>query len=287
MVRMNAQTASDPLRVVVLTFGGYGLLVLDALRSRGVVPAAVVLESHAELRECFHKRTRLGRLAEVPLVPLRSLWRRIRPRLRRELRIGAPVLPTGLLNSAWMRRDLARLRPDILVLAGTGIVSPELLSIPRAATLNAHPALLPWVRGNSVVAHSILKGIALGATCHVVDPGIDTGPVLRRRLMDVTRVEPSLAALEIASLAEAAQLLADVVADAVRDGRLPSASPQEERFPLCRTMGAEARAEADRLMRAGRARALFERWSQLAPTGSGDLPVRVVAPATTAPPTAG
>src|SRR5690242_4721280 len=99
-----------PLRVVILTVGGrFGVLALNALRSRGITPAAVVVQAHPALRDCFRKRTRLGRLAEIPLALLRSAWRRIRPRTRRDLRVGAPVIVSGPLNSPRMRADLLRL----------------------------------------------------------------------------------------------------------------------------------------------------------------------------------
>jgi hypothetical protein len=269
-----------PPHLVVLTIGGrYGVLVLQHLQRRLLVPTAVVIEARPALRDCFHKRTTAGRVAELPLVILRSLWRRARPRLRRDLRIGAPVIVTGPLNSARMRRDIARLRPDLLVLAGIGIVSAELLAIPRLGTINVHLALLPWVRGNDVVAHSVLNGIPLGVTCHVVDRGIDTGAFLTRRLLDVSRVDQSLQALEAASVDAGAALLAEMTTRITSTGRLPASTGQGERFPLCRFLDGERRAEADSLIRAGRARALHEQWAALSTGEAGDLPSTLGAPA--------
>ncbi len=267
------------MRVVVLTVGGrFGVFALRALQARGVTPVGVVLEAHPALRDCFHKRTVRGRLAELPLVPLRSAWRRFGPRLRRELKVGAPLVVSGPRNSPRMLADLARLRPDLLVLGGIGIVSRELLAIPRLGTVNLHVALLPWVRGNDVIAHSILRGIPLGLTCHLVDPGIDTGPILTRRLLDVTRAEASLASLEAASAAAGAELLADVVAGAARSGALPVPTVQQGRFPLCRFLDAGQRAEADALIRAGRARTLFDAWAPLARGDHRELPPDVAPP---------
>jgi len=256
-----------PLRVVVLTVGGrFGVLALRALRARGIIPQGVVVEAHPALRDCFHKRTPAGRLAEIPLALMRSIWRRLRPRLRRDLRVGASVIVSGPLDSARMREDLDRLSPDLLVLGGVGILSQDLLSIPRLGTVNVHLALLPWVRGNDVIAHSMLRDVAIGSTCHLVDAGIDTGPILTRRLLDLARVEASLAAIEEASVVAAAEHLADVVQQTVGAGRLPVAVPQQERFPLCRFLDAAARAEADRRIRAGHARTLFERWATRLPS---------------------
>jgi hypothetical protein len=275
-VHPESTSRGTPIRIAVLTIGGrYGVLVLRALHARGIVPAAVVIESRTSLRDCFHKRTALGRTTELPLVPARALWRWLRPRLRRDLRIGARVVVTGPLNSEAMRRDLVRLRPDLLVLAGTGIVSPDLLGIPRLGTVNVHLALLPWIRGNDVIAHSLLYGIPLGVTCHLVDPGIDTGPVLVRRLLDPTSVEPSLGALEEATIAAGVHLLADVVADAARTGRLPVATTHGDRFALFRFLDAARRADADALARRGRARELYAQLAESRVNDVGDLPAAV------------
>ena len=232
------------MRVAVLTVGGrYGVLALHALRARGITPVAVILEAHPALRDCFHKRTIRGRLAELPLVLLRSGWRQLRPRLRRDLRICAPVIVSGPLNSPRMQADLARARPDLLVLAGIGIVSRDILQIPRLGTVNVHLGLLPWVRGNDVIAHAILRGIPVGLTCHLVDPGIDTGPILVRRLLDDARGDATLGGLETASVIAGAELLAEVIHGAVKSGHLPTATPQPARFPLCRFLDAAARTD--------------------------------------------
>jgi hypothetical protein len=267
------------MRIVVLTVGGrYGVLVLRALKARGVAPVAIVLEAHPALRDCFHKRTLRGRLAELPLVPLRSAWRRLRPRMRRDLRIGAPLIVSGPRNSERMRADLARLRPDLLVLAGIGIISRDLLAIPRLGTVNVHLGLLPWVRGNDVIAHAVLRGIPVGLTCHLVDAGIDTGPILVRRLLETARMGGSLASLEEASVVAGADLLADMVAEIVKQGRVPNPVIQQGRFPLCRFLDAASRAEADALIRRGRAKELFEAWLPLASGENGVLAADITIP---------
>lgn len=269
----------EPLRVVILTSGGReGVLVLDALRRYGVVPAAVIVHTDDSLRACFRNHSTRARLAELPLVPLRFLRRRLRPRFSRGILIGAPVMPTRALNSRRMRRDLARTRPDILVLAGTGIVSADVLAIPRLATLNVHPGLLPWARGNGVVEHSILRGVAVGMTCYVVDTGIDTGAIVRRRLLDVTQVEPSLTDIEQAGLRAGANLLAEVIRDSIAAAAMPATTIQTERFPLCQWLPVEQRGEVDALVAAGRARELFDEWAPLADGVTGDLPESAVVP---------
>ena len=236
-------------------------LVLRAMRARGVRPAAVVVSVRGALAECFHAVEPRARVRELPLVPLRALWRRLRPRLRRELRVGAPLVVTGSLDSPRMRRDVARLEPDLLVLAGCGLLRPESLALARLGTINGHPGLLPWVRGNGVVGNALLRGVAVGATVHLVDAGIDTGPIVRRRLVRPGGGERTLREVETLADAVAADLLADVAWETSATGSVPPAIEQAERAPLCRWLSVAERGQADALVAAGRAVELYDAWS--------------------------
>ena len=150
----------------------------------------------------------------------------------------------------------------MLVIAGVGLVSAEMLAIPRLGSLNSHPGLVPWVRGNGAVCNAILRGVAIGATCHRVDAGIDTGPVIARRLLAVHGGE-TLEELERRAVELAVALMLDVVAGAATSGALPAGLVQRERYPLCRWRDSAGRAAAAELLAAGRAKALHERWKRL------------------------
>jgi methionyl-tRNA formyltransferase len=65
-----------------------------------------------------------------------------------------------------------------VLLGGTRILRGALLELDM---LNVHPGLLPWVRGSTAEAWAILKDYPVGVTCHRVDSGVDTGPILLRR----------------------------------------------------------------------------------------------------------
>lgn len=83
---------------------------------------------------------------------------------------------------------LARLAPDVLVLVGADLVPGSLLAVPRLGTINAHYGLLPAYRGMNVTEWSVLRGDPIGVTVHLVDPGIDTGPIL---LQERISIEPA------------------------------------------------------------------------------------------------
>jgi methionyl-tRNA formyltransferase len=166
---------------------------------------------------------------------------------------------TGPLNGARMLRDLHRLRPDVVVLAGCGIVAPEALAVPPGGVFSVHPGLLPWTRGSSPSLHSLSRGVPLGATAFRVDPGIDTGPVVARRLLPVRGGE-TLDELRAALLGMWVEMTAELVT-AAAEGHLGAGMPQGARFPLGRHVDAPAElAAAAAAVEAGVAKSLFERW---------------------------
>ncbi|HET7229624.1 MAG TPA: formyltransferase family protein [Longimicrobium sp.] len=272
-------------RVVILSHGDSAVPELvAALHARGVRPHALVLYAASPLRE-WRALPPGRRVAAFPLIPLRWARRRIRLRPRREVRgrVGRVVI-TGPLNGRSMEKAVRRLRPDVLLLAGCGILSPEILAIPREGTVNVHPALLPWVRGNGAVENSILLGVPLGCTTLWVDPGIDTGRVIARRLLPVAGGE-TLEALARFLRALWVEMAADLAA-AAADGPLPAGTAQPARHPLCRAVrDPERRAAVARAVERGVPSTLFERWRPFA--DPRDLALPPAADALVAPSAAG
>ncbi|UOY01127.1 phosphoribosylglycinamide formyltransferase [Blastococcus sp. PRF04-17] len=89
-------------------------------------------------------------------------------------------------RAAWDRRlaaDIAEYDPDLVVSAGfMKIVGPAVLGAFGGRLINTHPALLPAFPGAHAVRDALAAGVPVtGATVHVVDAGVDTGPVLSQR----------------------------------------------------------------------------------------------------------
>lgn len=251
-------------RVVILSPGGrFTADVLALLQARGTAADALLVYRPDLARDWRGAPPSSRRPLRAPAFLARWLAGRARDRFGGRLRAGAArVVHTGPLNGARMRRDLARLRPDVLVLARCGLVSPEVLALPPGGTVNVHPGLLPWIRGNSPLGNALLRGVPLGVTAFQVDAGIDTGPVLERRLVPVAGEEGE-AGLRDALYALWTGMTADVVA-AARESRLPPGRPQGDRFPLCRTLSTPAElAAVTAAVRGGGAKALFDAWRPL------------------------
>jgi folate-dependent phosphoribosylglycinamide formyltransferase PurN len=258
-------------RVVVTTGDSLqGQRIIQRIYERGILVDAVLLLTGGfgppRLRGIEGVR-RLLRWPRSAASAARRKWRFHRRRRASYATRCRQVIATGDMNSARLRRDLRRLAPDWLVLAGGGILLPEIIEIPRLGVLNAHPALLPWVRGCGIVGHSLEQGVALGATVHYVDKGIDTGQVVARRLLAVEPGPALLVDLELATDELAAQMMADVVEGIVRRGERPRGIVQTERFPLYRWPPVSERPRHEALAAAGVAYALFERWRPRADEG--------------------
>lgn len=67
---------------------------------------------------------------------------------------------------------------DVAIQGGVGILKPDMLAVPRLGFVNVHPGKLPEYRGRNCPEWAILNGDDVFATAHLVDAGIDTGPVI-------------------------------------------------------------------------------------------------------------
>ncbi len=112
----------------------------------------------------------------------------------------------------WLARRGARL----VVLAGyMELVSDSFLARFPGAVVNVHPSLLPAFPGLRAIEQALAYGVKVfGVTVHFVDAGVDSGPVILQRAVelpdagDVGEVLAALRPLEHALLPEAVRLFA-------------------------------------------------------------------------------
>jgi phosphoribosylglycinamide formyltransferase-1 len=81
----------------------------------------------------------------------------------------------------------ARHAPDLIVSAGfMKILGPVFLARFPGRVVNTHPALLPAFPGAHAVPEALAYGVKVsGCTVHLVDAGVDTGPILAQRAVEV------------------------------------------------------------------------------------------------------
>jgi len=105
---------------------------------------------------------------------------------------------------------------DLVVLAGyMAILTPTFLRAFPDRVVNVHPSLLPAFPGIRAVEQAVAYGVrTFGVTVHLVDDGVDTGPVLLQDavvLDDTPDADAALAAirpLEHRLLPEAVRIIA-------------------------------------------------------------------------------
>ena len=82
---------------------------------------------------------------------------------------------------------LKRVAPDAVVIIAYGqIVPARLLTIPRLGWMNLHASLLPRYRGAAPIHWAVANGETLtGLTTMQIDAGMDTGPILLQRQIEI------------------------------------------------------------------------------------------------------
>jgi methionyl-tRNA formyltransferase len=114
------------------------------------------------------------------------------------LGIGLHVFQPETIKSESAQDFLKRVAPDAVVIIAYGQIIPaRLLTIPRLGWLNLHASLLPRYRGAAPIHWAIANGENItGLTTMQIDAGMDTGPTLLRREVEIGPDEtaPELAA---------------------------------------------------------------------------------------------
>ena len=81
---------------------------------------------------------------------------------------------------------------ELVVLAGyMQLLSGDFIARFRHRVINVHPALLPSFPGLDAIGQAIEHGVRVtGVTVHFVDEGVDTGPILMQRPVELTYTRP-------------------------------------------------------------------------------------------------
>ena len=106
---------------------------------------------------------------------------------QRAEQLGIPVRTPRTLRDADEQARFRGLDADLAVVAAYGLILPgPILEAPKAGCINVHASLLPRWRGAAPIQRAILAGDeASGATIMRMDEGLDTGPMLLQRELDI------------------------------------------------------------------------------------------------------
>lgn len=139
--------------------------------------------------------------------------------LRRAEAAGIPAQVVSLADypdrAAWdtaLRDAVESLEPDWVVSAGfMRLLGADMLSAYPLRVVNTHPALLPSFPGAHAVRDALSHGVRItGSTLHLVDEGVDTGPIVDQRPVPVEDDDDEASLHERIKVVER-ELLVDVV----------------------------------------------------------------------------
>lgn len=115
-------------------------------------------------------------------------------------------------RAAWtaaLADTVAAYEPDIVLSSGLmRIVGAEFINRFAGRFINTHPALLPSFPGAHAVADALDAGVVVtGTTLHIVDAGVDTGPILDQRAVTIAPDDDEASLHEKIKVQERAMLL--------------------------------------------------------------------------------
>lgn len=187
-----------PARLVVLVSGAGSNLqaLLDACRTS---------EYGAEVVAVGADRDGTGGVERARAAGLPTFVERVRDHAER-----------GSWDAA-LTKSVAAYDPDLVVSAGfMKLLGPRFLD--RFPVVNTHPALLPAFPGSHAVREALAYGVRItGCTVHLVDSGVDTGPIIAQRAVEVAEGDDEATLHERIKTVERT-LLVDVVGRMARDG---------------------------------------------------------------------
>lgn len=193
---MNAQredSASPEKTLRLFLFGGkgYGSVLLSALIESGHNVVGLCASDDTAwtgtLKAGLAKRLmRLG-LYGKPCFIYEDPFDEFESPSRIARRHGIFVAPSETLKTEEFKRRFAALNPDLAILSGFPRLVPKaVFELPRIASINFHPALLPKHRGGTPNRWVIRNGEPeTGITAHHVTERFDSGRIIAQRRISV------------------------------------------------------------------------------------------------------
>ena len=123
---------------------------------------------------------------------------------------GINIMQPARMRKSNVAEALEEYKADLHVIVAYGQILPQaVLDVPRYGTINVHASLLPRWRGAAPIQAAIRAGERQsGATVMLLDAGLDTGPILAKRALELAPEETGLSLHD-----KLAQLGADLLVD--------------------------------------------------------------------------
>lgn len=151
----------------------------------------ILLSGRGSNFEAIARNVRDGRLDAEITVVISNIPSAPGLEIARRFGLNAVSLPSrGVPREEYDRRLIAELRSynvDVVCLAGfMRLLSPGFIAAFPNRILNIHPSLLPAFPGLNAQKQALDHGVKVsGCTVHIVDDGLDSGPILLQAAVPV------------------------------------------------------------------------------------------------------
>ncbi|MAT43160.1 MAG: methionyl-tRNA formyltransferase [Anaerolineaceae bacterium] len=138
-----------------------------------------------------------------------------------------PVIQPRRLKEEIALEQLTQWNPDLIVVVAFGqILKQNVLDMPKYGCINVHASLLPRWRGAAPIQASVYHGdTESGVTIMKMDAGIDTGPILRQKKVNLRENETAVSlGNRLSQLG--AELLIDTLPGYLRGEIIPQPQPE-------------------------------------------------------------
>jgi folate-dependent phosphoribosylglycinamide formyltransferase PurN len=122
------------------------------------------------------------------------------------------IIEVGSINAAESLDHLKNIKPDLVIVHGTRIISKKILQGVNATFINIHAGITPRYRGSHGAYWALANADKenCGVTVHLVDAGIDTGNILAQSFIPYTKAD-NFVTYPYLQLAEGLKLLKEVI----------------------------------------------------------------------------
>lgn len=182
-----------------------------------ITPIAVLISGRGSNFEALHRATREGRLPARIVLVLSNVATAAGIERARSLGLHTAVVPSRGAGSraaheARVLEEIERAGAEWICLAGyMRLLSAEFVAAFPNRILNIHPSLLPSFPGLDVQQAALDHGVRIsGCTVHLVDAGLDSGPIVGQRAVEVRSCDDA-ASLARRILRQERELYADAL----------------------------------------------------------------------------
>lgn len=259
-----------PVIVLLTNTGIEGGLMTRQLVNHGLPPTLVVKESNtSKIRYRAHSRFARSLLGDE-IVNRLAHWRLPREKraaleweheshgkaqawlleqaevigLAQPVQEGASIT-TASINSEDVVTRIHAIRPDVMLVLGTGILRSPIIAAPTKGIINIHSSLLPYYRGTFAEFWQCLLDdpAHVGVTFHLVNEGIDSGDILQQAPVEAQwPVEPHR--LRAMNMLKAISLAPHVIRDFLDGHLVPYAQgPTDSPMRYARDLTVDRRVE--------------------------------------------